>query len=97
MGLSAHQLVIDTSYIMITKDYNPSPLEVRFVEVLCNLKDEINQRLANFDVLKIENNTNLDNPTIDFLLKDKDGDEHEIVLKIIQKPDNTINHYPDKG
>ena len=92
MGLCAHQLVIDTSYIMITKDYNPSPLEVRFVEVLCNLKDEINQRLVNFDVLKIENNTNLDNPTIDFLLKDKDGDEHEIILKIIQKPDNTVNH-----
>ena len=70
---------------MITKNYNPSPLEVRFVEVICELKEEINKKLADFDVLKIENNTQLDNPTIDFFLKDQDGDEHEIVLRIIQK------------
>ena len=42
---------------MITKDYNPSPLEVKFVEVLCDLKDQINKRLENFDVFNIENNT----------------------------------------
>lgn len=72
---------------MITKNYNPSPLEVRFVELICELKEEINKKLADFDVLKIENNTQLDNPTIDFFLKDQDGDEHEIVLRIIQKPD----------
>jgi hypothetical protein len=72
---------------MITQDYNPSPLEVRFVEILCELKDEINTKLESFDVYKIENNTNLDNPTIDFFLKDQDGDEHDIVLKVIQKPD----------
>ena len=72
---------------MITQNYNPSPIEVRFVEILCELKDEINKKLTNFDVLKIENNTQLDNPTIDFYLKDKDGDEHEVILKVIQKPD----------
>ena len=75
---------------MITKDYNPSPIEVRFVEVLCDLKNEINDKLVNFDVMKIENNTQLDNPTIDFHLKDIDGDEHEIILKVIQKPDPII-------
>ena len=68
---------------MITKDYNPSPIEVRFVEVLCDLKNEINEKLVNFDVMKIENNTQLDNPTIDFHLKDIDGYEHEINLKVI--------------
>lgn len=72
---------------MITKEYNPSPIEVRFVEVLCSLKDEINNKFVNYDVVKIENNTQLDNPTIDFFLIDKDGDEHDIVLKVIQKPD----------
>ena len=75
---------------MITKEYNPSPLEVRFAEVLCGLKDEINKRLPDFEVLNIENNTQLDNPTIDFKLKDKDGDEHEIILKVIQRPDNLV-------
>ena len=72
---------------MITQNYNPSPIEVQFVEILCELKDEINKRLTNFDVLKIENNTQLDNPTIDFYLKDIDGDKHEVILKVIQKPD----------
>jgi len=74
---------------MITQDYNPSPIEVKFVEVLCDLKDEISKKLMNFDVYKIENNTNLDNPMIEFFLKDQDGDEHQIVLKVIQKPDHT--------
>ena len=73
---------------MITKDYNPSTLEVRFAEILYELKDEINHRLVNFDIFKIENNTQLDNPTVDIFLRDIDGDEHELVLKIIQKPDN---------
>ncbi len=72
---------------MITKDYNPSPIEVRFVEILSELKDDLNSKLINFDIVKIEENIQLDNPTIDFFLKDKDGDEHEIVLKVIQKPD----------
>jgi len=72
---------------MITKDYNPSPIEVRFVEVLCDLKNEINEKLANYNVISIENNTQLDNPTLDFHLQDNDGDKHEIILKVIQKPD----------
>lgn len=72
---------------MITKDYNPSPIEVRFVEVLCDLKKEISEKLGNFNVINIENNTQLDNPTIDFRLIDNDGDEHEVILRVIQKPD----------
>ena len=72
---------------MITKEYNPSPIEVRFVEVFSELKDEINKKFIDYDVFKIENNTQLDNPTIDIFLKDMDGDQHEIVLKVIQKPD----------
>lgn len=72
---------------MITKEYNPSPIEVRFVEVINDLKDEINEKLQNYAIFKIESNIQLDNPTIDFFLTDSDGDEHEVVLKVIQKPD----------
>jgi hypothetical protein len=72
---------------MITKDYNPSPIEVKFVEVLSELKNQINEKLVHYDVTRIENNTQLDNPTINFFLKDDDGDEHELILKVIQKPD----------
>ena len=77
---------------MITKDYNPSPLEVSFVEILCELKHEISNKLENVEVLKIESNKELDNPTIDFLLKDEDGDEHEVILRVIQKPDKIKNN-----
>ena len=88
MGFCPHQLVIDTIFFtMITKEYNPSPLEVRFAEILCELKDEINKKLEIFDVFRIESNTEIDNPTIDFFIRDNDGDEHEVVLKIIQKPE----------
>ena len=72
---------------MITKDYNPSPIEVQFVEILSELKEELNSKFIDFDLVKIKKNTQLDNPTIDFSLIDKDGDEHEIILKVIQKPD----------
>ena len=72
---------------MITKEYNPSPIEVRCVEIISDLKEQINEKLQNYTVFKIENNIQLDNPTVDFFLTDSDGDEHEIVLKVIQKPD----------
>ena len=72
---------------MKTKDYNPSTIEVRFVEVLSELKEEINKKMTDFDVYKIENNTQIDNPTVNISLKDNEGDEHKIVLKVIQKPD----------
>ena len=72
---------------MITKDYNPSPIEVKFVEVLCELKAQINDKLDSYEVKGIKDNTSLDNPTIDFFLTDQDGDDHVVVLKVIQRPD----------
>lgn len=75
---------------MITKEYNPSPIEIRFAKAICELKQEINQKLDGFDVLKIESNTALDNPIINIVLKDQDGDKHEIILKVIQKPDQLV-------
>lgn len=72
---------------MITKDYNPSPIEVKFVEAMCELKDQIEQQLGSYNVTKVESNTKLDNPTVNLFLKDADGDEHELIVKVIQKPD----------
>ncbi|NJN27197.1 MAG: hypothetical protein HC819_15065 [Cyclobacteriaceae bacterium] len=75
---------------MITKEYNPSPIEVRFVEALCALQAELSSKLKHYTVVKIEKNTVLDNPIVDILLQDQDGDEHEIILKVIQKPDQMV-------
>ena len=76
---------------MKTKDYNPSILEVKFAEVLHELQDEISRKLRDFVVLKSEYNIKLDNPVIEFQVIDKDGDEHSLVIKVIQRPDDHVN------
>ena len=79
-------------FAMKTSNYNPSPLEVRFAMVLANMKEELNQQLDGFEIYRIENNLNVDNPTVQFLLADQDGDKHQIVLKVIQRPDEGVSN-----
>ncbi len=76
---------------MKTKDYNPSILEVRFVDALNALKSEITKKLGDFEVTEIRSNKKLDNPTIEFIVKDRDGDPHALIVKVIQKPDAIQN------
>jgi len=72
---------------MKTNKYNPSDLEVSFARTLEDLKDQIEQKLPNNDIIDIENKITADNPLVKFFLLDKDGDPHEVVIKIIQTPD----------
>lgn len=72
---------------MKTNQYNPSILEVAFAQAVEDLKSQIEKKLPNNEIIKIENNINADNPLVKFYLLDNDGDPHEIVLKIIQSPD----------
>lgn len=72
---------------MKTTTYNPSPIEVDFANVIHQLQDKIEANLTENEIIKVENNINDDNPTLKFFLLDKDGDPHELVLKVIQLPD----------
>ena len=72
---------------MITKNYNPSTLEVEFAQAIELLKDKIEHELSGNKILRIENKLQADNPIVKLHLQDKDGDKHELVLKIIQRPD----------
>ncbi|MEP2774256.1 MAG: hypothetical protein ABJH05_19015 [Fulvivirga sp.] len=72
---------------MKTSSYNPSDLEVAFAQALEDLKDDIQKRLPDNEIIKIENKIKEDNPLVKFYLLDKDGDPHEIVIKVIQTPD----------
>ena len=72
---------------MKTVSYNPSPLEVDFANVIHQLQDKIEANLIDNEIIKVENNINDDNPTLKFFMLDKDGDPHELVIKIIQVPD----------
>jgi hypothetical protein len=72
---------------MKTSSYNPSPLEVDFANALTILQRDIQKHLQDNKVVNVESNINRDNPMVKFSLLDKDGDPHEIVVRIIQIPD----------
>ncbi len=72
---------------MKTESYNPSPLEVDMANALFLLQKEIEKHLQNNDVVHVESNIKRDNPMVKFSLLDKDGDPHEIVVRIVQIPD----------
>jgi hypothetical protein len=72
---------------MKTDSYNPSPLEVDMANALFLLQKEIEKHLQNNEIVHVESNINRDNPMVKFNLLDKDGDPHEIVVRIVQIPD----------
>jgi len=72
---------------MKTSTYNPSPLEVDFANALIILQEQIQKHLQGNQVVNVESHIRKDNPMVKFSLLDKDGDPHEIVVRIIQIPD----------
>ena len=72
---------------MKTTSYNPSNIEVAFAQALEDLKEDIQKKLPDNEIIKIENKIKEDNPLVKFYLLDKDGDPHEVVIKVIQTPD----------
>jgi hypothetical protein len=72
---------------MKTSTYNPSPLEVDFANSLYILQKELEKHLQGNEVTNVELQLKRDNPLVKFSLVDKDGDPHEIVVRIIQIPD----------
>jgi hypothetical protein len=72
---------------MKTAAYNPSSLEVDFANALIILQKDIQKHLQGNQIVNVESNINRDNPMVKFSLVDKDGDPHEIVVRIVQIPD----------
>ena len=72
---------------MKTSSYNPSPLEIDFANALQILRDQIEPHLLDNKIVSVDNQHAKDNPVVKFQLVDKDGDAHEIVIRIIQIPD----------
>jgi len=78
---------------MKTSSYNPSPLEVDMANALFIVQKEIEKHLQDNEVINVETNINRDNPMVKFSLLDKDGDPHEIVVRIVQIPDKFCPNY----
>ena len=72
---------------MKTSTYNPSSLEIDFANAFQILREDIEKHLHNNQITKVENHLGKDNPLVKFNMVDKDGDPHEIVVRIIQIPD----------
>jgi hypothetical protein len=72
---------------MKTDSYNPSPLEIDMANALFIVQKEIEKHLQNNEIVQVETNIKRDNPMVKFNLLDKDGDPHEIVIRIVQLPD----------
>jgi hypothetical protein len=72
---------------MKTSTYNPSSLELDFVNALHALQEHIEKHLKDNKIVNVESNMNRDNPMVKFSLLDKDGDPHEVMIRIIQIPD----------
>ena len=71
---------------MKTQRYNPSPLEQELAGAIAKLKVELSEHLSS-EIVHIESLLEVDNPKLNVLLKDKDGDEHKLVVQIIQRID----------
>ncbi|WP_439882358.1 hypothetical protein ACSX1A_04160 [Pontibacter sp. MBLB2868] len=76
---------------MRTRYYNPSKLEVSFAKAFEDLSPQLEDKLDEGEqVVDIESVHNADNPMVIFKLKDKEGDLHEVVVQIIQRPDTIV-------
>ena len=74
-------------YLMKTQHYNPSPLEQELARAIAALKFELNQHMSS-EIVTIESMLDRDNPKLNFILKDSDGDEHKLVVQVIQQIDD---------
>ena len=72
---------------MITTVYNPSEIETELAKILASFKDQISAKLSVNTIKDLSLRVNQDNPDVVLFLEDKEGDTHEVVIKIIQRPD----------
>ncbi len=72
---------------MKTTNYNPSTLEIDLANALVIMHKELEKHLHGTQIIKADPNINRDNPTIKLTLSDKDGDLHDVVIRIVQLPD----------
>ncbi len=76
---------------MRTTYYNPSTLEVNFAKALEDLAPNLEDRLEEgHHVVEIESIRDADNPMVIYKLQDAEGDLHEVVVQIIQRPDHIV-------
>ena len=72
---------------MKTIKYNPSALEMDMANALMSMTKEIEKHLQGNTITEIDPDLNKENPVITFHLTDKDGDRHQLIVRIFQVHD----------
>jgi hypothetical protein len=72
---------------MKTVVYNPSPIEVKVCEALYQISAQLEQALGDLKIESLVPNVKKDNPDVVITLVDSDGDKHQVVITVIQRPD----------
>lgn len=83
------QLIIFTDpHLMKTDNYNPSVFEVKLAKAIMASTKQLQQHLGeDTRIVDAVEHFQIDNPMITLHLEDIDGDRHELVIKVIQRPD----------
>ncbi|NEM97880.1 hypothetical protein [Pontibacter burrus] len=76
---------------MRTENYNPSILEVDFARAFHEMSSQLSNHITGGKVVEVKSYPHLDNPQLTYRIKDEEGDLHEIVVQIIQRPDHFIS------
>ncbi len=72
---------------MKTNQYNPSPLELDFKTALHQVTNHLGPLLPNYQIEAVDVLKESDNPILLYKILDSDGDRHELILQVIQRPD----------
>ena len=75
---------------MKTAHYNPSKLEIDVAKGLVALKPELEKLLDGTTIVDIQADYTSDNPYVIIKAEDADGDHHELVMQVIQRPDGLV-------
>ncbi len=73
---------------MKTLNYNPSVLEVKLAKAIMACSKQLQAQLGEeVRIVDCVEHYQIDNPMVTLHLQDEDGDKHELVIKVIQRPD----------
>jgi hypothetical protein len=73
---------------MRTDNYNPSVFEVKLAKAIMACTEQIQQHMGeDLQIVDTTEHYQIDNPMVTLHVTDKDGDLHELVIKVIQRPD----------
>ncbi|MGB3777143.1 MAG: hypothetical protein WA960_02205 [Tunicatimonas sp.] len=75
---------------MKTERYNPSPLEQELARAIEATRDTLSKHLTG-TLVSVETLLETDNPKLKLLIQDDDGDQHTLVVQIIQRIDQEVD------